>query len=334
LEIFTLGITTGTTATTYSPGDSVTRLQMAAFLSRSVDGVLKRGNRRAALEQFWTPQNPFGLGLTPLAASPNMVQSDGGDLWVAGGGTIARVRGTDGKILETWTGATSAFGVLAAAGQIFVTGDTAPGMLYAINPSQPAGGVTTISASLGNFPIGIAFDGGRIWTANGSGSVSIVSFLLTTVTTGFSSPNGILYDGTNMWVTDITPGTLLKLDAAGAILKTVTVGNSPRFPVFDGTNIWVPNATSNSISVVRASSGVVLSTLTGNGQNEPNAAAFDGGRVLVTNVTGSTVSLWKAADLSPLGSFSTGGASLPYGACSDGTNFWITLQNSSQLAKF
>jgi hypothetical protein len=137
-----------------------------------------------------------------------------------------------------------------------------------------------------------------------------------------------------MWVTDITPGTLLKLDAAGAILKTVTVGNSPRFPVFDGTNIWVPNATSNSISVVRASSGVVLSTLTGNGQNEPNAAAFDGGRVLVTNVTGSTVSLWKAADLSPLGSFSTGGASLPYGACSDGTNFWITLQNSSQLAKF
>jgi hypothetical protein len=85
---------------------------------------------------------------------------------------------------------------------------------------------------------------------------------------------------------------------------------------------------------VRASSGVVLSTLTGNGQNEPNAAAFDGGRVLVTNVTGSTVSLWKAADLSPLGSFSTGGASLPYGACSDGTNFWITLQNSSQLAKF
>src|SRR5215471_13604816 len=49
LEIFYLGITTGTTATTYSPADNVTRLQMAAFLSRSVDGVLKRGSRRAAL---------------------------------------------------------------------------------------------------------------------------------------------------------------------------------------------------------------------------------------------------------------------------------------------
>src|SRR5262249_26820548 len=54
LEIFYLGITTGVTATTYDPAGNVTRLQMAAFLSRSVDGVLKRGSRRAALNQFWT----------------------------------------------------------------------------------------------------------------------------------------------------------------------------------------------------------------------------------------------------------------------------------------
>src|SRR6185295_8060599 len=53
LEIFTLGITTGTTPTTYDPTGTVSRLQMAAFLSRSVDGVLKRGSRRAALDQFW-----------------------------------------------------------------------------------------------------------------------------------------------------------------------------------------------------------------------------------------------------------------------------------------
>src|SRR6476661_6385234 len=55
LEIFTLGITTGTTPTTYAPTDPVSRLQMAAFLSRTVDGVLQRGSRRAALNRFWTP---------------------------------------------------------------------------------------------------------------------------------------------------------------------------------------------------------------------------------------------------------------------------------------
>src|SRR5512140_653789 len=68
LEIFYLGITPGTTPTTYDPTSSVSRLQMAAFLSRTVDGVLKRGSRRAALNQFWTTQNSTVLGLTTVGA--------------------------------------------------------------------------------------------------------------------------------------------------------------------------------------------------------------------------------------------------------------------------
>ena len=155
---------------------------------------------------------------------------------------------------------------------------------------------------------------------------------MTTVTTGFSNPLGALYDGANVWVTDQTAGTLLKLDSAGAILQTVTVGANPWFPVFDGTNIWVPNNGSNSVSVVRASSGVVLQTLTGNGLNGPVAAAFDGQRILVTNFSGSSVSLWKAADLTAMGFFPTGTA--PLGACSDGINFWITLNGTAKLARF
>src|SRR5215813_10444533 len=76
LEIFYLGITTGTTPTTYDPASNVSRLQMAAFLSRTVDGALKRGGRRAALDQFWTPQNQTVLGLTTLPAGSQWVQSD------------------------------------------------------------------------------------------------------------------------------------------------------------------------------------------------------------------------------------------------------------------
>src|SRR5580765_451089 len=67
LEILTLGITTGTTPTTYDPASDVTRLQMAAFLSRTVDRVLQRGSRRAALNQFWTTQAPANLGMTSIA---------------------------------------------------------------------------------------------------------------------------------------------------------------------------------------------------------------------------------------------------------------------------
>jgi hypothetical protein len=344
LEIFYLGITTGTTPTTYDPTSPVTRLQMAAFLSRTVDRVLKRGSRRAALDQFWTTQNDTVLGLTTVGSSPGLLKSDGADIWVGNtGATVSRVRGSDGKLLETWTGAANASGVLVAMGRILVTGLTSPGNLYSIDPSQAAGGVTTAASNLGNNTQSIAFDGARVWTANqgAPGSVSIVTpgatipWSVTTVTTGFSVPIGALYDGTNVWITDFAAGTLLKLDSAGAILQTVTVETNPVIPVFDGTNIWVPNNGSNSVSVVRASSGAVLQTLTVNGLSGPVAAAFDGERVLVTNKIGNSVSLWKAADLTPLGSFATGSSTSPTGACSDGVNFWITLQGgANKLARF
>src|SRR4029077_16777503 len=128
------------------------------------------------------------------------------------------------------------------------------------------------------------------------GSISIVTLnpiTVTTVTTGFTSPTGILYDGANMWVTDFAAARLFKLDSNGAIIQTVTVGSNPRFPVFDGTNIWVPNQTSNSVTVVRASTATALATLTLNGLNAPRTAAFDGERILITNISGNSVSLWK-----------------------------------------
>jgi hypothetical protein len=344
LEIFTIGITTGTTATTYDPTSNVSRLQMAAFLSRTVDGALRRGSRRAALDQFWTTQNATVLGLTTVGSAPSFVKSDGADLWVSNnfGFTVSRVRGSDGKVLETWTGASNPTGVLVAMGKVFVNGNTVPGTLYRIDPSQPAGAVTAVASNLGNQPIGIAFDGARIWTANSVGtSVSIVTpgatipWTVTTVTAGgFFAPTGMLYDGANIWVADEIGNTLLKLDASGAILQTVTVGSFPFHPGFDGGNIWMPNSGSASVSVVRASSGAVLQTLTGNGLSAPRAAAFDGQRVLVVNLGDSSVSLWKAADLSPLGNFSMGLGTSPGGAASDGVNFWITLTGPGKLARF
>src|SRR5215813_7164217 len=342
LEVFYLGITTGTTATTYDPTSNVSRLQMAIFLSRSADRLLQRGSRRAALKVFWTPQNDAVLGKTLIGGTPTLVESDGADLWVSNfGGTVSRVRGSDGKLLETWTGAANAAGVAIVTGHVIVTGFATPGKLYQIDPTQSAGAVTTVATNLGSGPWGAAFDGSRIWTANFGGSVSIATpaaappWSVSTITTGFSKLRGVLYDGANVWATDEMAGTLLKLDGAGAILQTVTVGSSPWIPVFDGTNIWVPNRASSSVSIVRASGGALLATLTGNGLAAPEVAAFDGQRILVTNNAGDSVSLWKAADLTPLGSFGAGQFSGPEGACSDGVNFWVTQSNvGSRLVRF
>ena len=247
LEIFYLGITTGTTPTTFDPAANVSRLQMAAFLSRSVDGVLKRGARRGALQQWWTSKSPLVLGTTTLGQLPLLVQSDGADIWACGvnQGEVYRVRGSDGKLLETWTGAPGAFAPLVAMGRIFITAPTTnvnPGKLYRIDPRQSAGAVTIVATDLGPLPEGIAFDGERIWTANGAdlssgGSVSILTpsafpgtFSVSTITAGFQAPVGLVFDGANVWTTDNPAGKLLKLDSGGTILHTVTVGAKPSIP--------------------------------------------------------------------------------------------------------
>ena len=352
-EAYYSGLTNGTTATTYSPGDNVTREQMAAFITRTLDASLVRGSRRAALDQWWTSTPHYdqaSLGLTTVGVNPILLKSDGADVWIANGsGTVSRVRSSDGRLLETWTGADNAYGVLVAMGRVFVTGSGVPSSLYMIDPSQTAGAVTTVASNLGAWARAVAFDGNNIWTANyggtipNQGSISIVTpgattpWAVTTVTAGFDQLQGILFDGSNMWVTDLGAGALLKLNSSGGIIQTIPI-NEPADPAFDGHNIWVPSFAGNSLTVVRASDGVVLKTFSvdngdGNGLNEPNQAAFDGQRIVVTNALGG-LSVFKASDLSVIGNPSTSGMSEPWGICSDGSNFWVGDTNSDTIGRF
>jgi hypothetical protein len=207
------------------------------------------------------------------------------------------------------------------------------GKLMQLDPSRPALAATTVASNLPENCSGLAFDGGRFWTTNRDGTVSIVTpgstlpWTVTTTAGGYQSTQAVLYDGTNIWITDTGsgPGALVKLNASGGVLQTVTVGYIPEFPFFDGANIWVPNYSASTITVVRASNGAVLATLTGNGLNGPFAGAFDGQRVLLTNRgVGGGVSLWKAADLTPLGSFALPASGILGSVASDGASFWIT----------
>src|SRR5262249_7426143 len=160
-----------------------------------------------------------------VAGAGGDCRSDGSDIWVASGGSLVhRVRASDGKLLETWTGAANSAGVLVAMGKVLVTAFSAPSSLFLIDPTQPAGVVTTVASNLADNSEGIAFDGARVWMSHISGfSVSIITpgaSIPWTVTTvgGFGALRGIVYDGSNIWVTDQTNGKVLKLNSAGAIL--------------------------------------------------------------------------------------------------------------------
>jgi hypothetical protein len=347
MEAYVTGVSKGTTPTTFSPNNTVTRVQMTTFLQRSLDQGLARASRRASLNQWWTSQSVSAMQLVGLGGIPRYCAADGQAIWTSIGTSVIQVQANTGGVVGTWTGATAgAEGVLVAAGRVFVTGANSPGDLYVIDPTQAPGVVSTAESNLGNQPLGIGFDGTHIWTANRGGSVSIITPQaatpyppgnVTTVTTGFAVPYGIVFDGANIWVTDPGQNALLKLDPAGVILKSVAVGSLPQTPAFDGTNIWVPNASDHSITVVQASTGNVVATITADASNQlnaPNTASFDGERVLVTNVGTSTVTVFKAADLSFIANVSMGAGTNIIGACSDGINFWVTIPNTGNLLRF
>ena len=345
LELYYLAITVGTSATTFSPDDPLTRGQGAVFIAKGLNQSLARSSRRAALGQWWTPQNYQVLGTTTLPSSPiTGISCDGADVWVSNLDLITRVRASDGRILESWSAPGESGTPLVAMGRLFVVSSTGPMItgIFMIDPTQPAGAVVSVvSFPAGDSAEDIVFDGGRIWcplTTPSGDEVAIVTpgptlpWSYTTVS-GFGLLLGMIFDGKNIWVADANGPSLLKLDSNGGILQTVATGAGPRPTVFDGTNVWVTNQGDNSVTVVRAGDGSIAATLTGNGLFGPGAAAFDGQRVLVLN-NKDCASLWKAADLSPLGCISISQPNVGATAvASDGINFWLGVQ-SNILARF
>jgi hypothetical protein len=336
MEAYVTGVSKGTTPTTFSPNETVTRVEMTTFLQRALDQALMRSGRRAGLTEWGTSESThwfqtIGSGGSKLCAA------DGENIWTTTGGEVLQVQASTGKILNTWTGSAGSFGAVVAAGKVYVTGFGEPSQLFVIDPTQPPGALSSVAA-LATGAEQITFDGTNLWTVSTDGSVSIIdpqSYAVSTVSTGFNDLAGVLYDGAHIWVTDYGANTLLQLNASGGIVRTVAVGTQPVFSVFDGTNIWVPNFGSSSITVVQASSGSVVATISSdatNGLNGPIAARFDGERILVTNLGGDSLTVFKAADLSFLANVAT--PSGPYGACSDGINFWVTLSTAGTLLRF
>jgi hypothetical protein len=342
MEAYVTGVSKGTTPTTFSPNNNVTRVQMTTFLQRSLDQGLTRASRRAAFNQWWTPQNSNAMQMIAIGGIGQFCAADGGTIWVTNYGNVLQIDASTGKVLGTWTGANNSAGIVVAAGKVFVGADdnatVTTSSLYVIDPTEPPGPLTAVSTNVGELPLGMAFDGTHVWTANNTSSVSIIDptspYTVTTVSTGFVSPAGIVFDGAHIWVTDNEANALYKLSPTGAIQQTVTTGVFPEYPAFDGTNIWVPNYTDSTITVVQASTGNIVATIVGdltNNVNNPFQASFDGERILVTNFNSGTVSIFKAADLSFIANVAAG-VRLG-GVCNDGISFWL-VSDTGTLFRF
>jgi hypothetical protein len=351
-QAFFTGLTNGTTATTYSPTENVTREQMAAFISRTLDQSLQRGSRRAVLQQWSTPTSPGTLRPVELGGNTNRIICDGADLWVLSGIQVKRVEASSGRVTETWTvnDPVVPIDIITAARRIYilVNASNSPGKLHFILPDALFVGESTLwTEDMGINPIRMTFDGRYIWTANAGGGQSPGSISRirintgdapnVTLSTGFSAPRCILWDGAALWVLDYGDSMLKEVNpSTGAVISALPLATQPREMIFDGTNLWITHS-GGGITVVRAVGGLrgtVLQTITGNGLTGCLGLAFDGERVLVANEAGDSVSLFKAADFTPLGSLSIGAGADPSAVCSDGLNFWITRPGSNDIVRF
>lgn len=103
------------------------------------------------------------------------------------------------------------------------------------------------------------------------------------------NPNGIAFNGANIWVANGSDNTVSKLRPSdGAVLVgSIPVETTPASMAFDGANIWVGNYTSGTVTKLQASDGAVLGSFpSGTG---PMGVAFDGANIWVTNYGDNTV---------------------------------------------
>ena len=353
MESYVTGVSKGTTPTTFSPSALVDRTQMTTFLQRSLDQGLRRGSPRAALGQWWTSTDVNAMQSVTSVGNPLSCVSDGDSVWVTNSvaNTVTQFAASTGKVAGTWTGATGAGAVLAAAGRVFVTAASNPGQILLIDPTQSPGAMT-LAATVPGRPVGLAFDGAKLWATNfpspatGNGGLSIITvqaalpYPTTPVTAGLGDLVGIVYDGKNIWVADRTANKLHKLDSAGAILQTVGLPVRPQYIIYDGANLWVTSpqpGPNGSLVVVQASTGAIVASIVAdanNGINAPQAPSFDGERVLVPSYFSNSVAIFKAADLGLLGKVDVGANSGPTATCGDGVSTWVPLSDLGRVVRF
>ncbi len=343
MEAYVTGVSKGTGPSTFSPDENVTRLQMTTFLQRSLDQAVTRASQQTLLKQSWqinyTPQP------VSVTGNPVFCAADGENIWVASQAEVDQVQASTGKVLGSWTGVTKSWPIAAIPGLIITADNGAPNGVYFIDPTAPPGPLTASYTLANSGASSIAYDGLYVWIASFGGSVSTIfpsggglasGGTLTEYPNGFTQPVGLVYDGTQMWVTDYGADTLLPVAQNGTIGTPVAVGAGPEQPAFDGENIWVPNSLDNSITVVQASTGKVVATIVSDGTNKlsgPEQASFDGERILVTNHGPKPgITIFKAADLSVITSAAFVVA--PYGVCSDGKHFWLEIISEHGLFKF
>jgi hypothetical protein len=144
-----------------------------------------------------------------------------------------------------------------------------------------------------------------------------------------ANPDGIAFDGTNMWTTNFgaSPTSVTKVAPDGTMTTYTGTASYPEAIAFDGTNMWVTNY--GSASVTKITPAGTMTTYAGVGTG-PRGIAFDGTNMWVTSYNGNSVT--KVTSAGATTTYSGTGAG-PIGIAFDGTNMWTANTTGNSVTK-
>jgi YVTN family beta-propeller protein len=299
-------------------------------------------------------QDPTRTATFPtVGAKPFGLAFDGSSVWVANSGSdsVSKVNPATGAMTQTaLTAGSIPFEVAFDGTNIWVTdnGSGKVSKIVAATGVKVADYNTSLVAPLATSgPVGVAFDGTNIWIANSTtgpaltptGRVSkinpatgaIIAEFPTSATAN-SGPVGVAFDGTNIWVTNNTAGTVSRIDRTTNAVTEFPTSNSSAEPwgvAFDGTSIWVANGVTNHVSKIDPVTGSILFEVNTAGVL-PQEIAFDGSSIWVSNTASGNVAKIDPSSLT-VATIPTGAS--PQGIAYDGTNVWVANSGPSTLSR-
>lgn len=151
-----------------------------------------------------------------------------------------------------------------------------------------------------------------------------------------SSPKGLAFDGSHMWVACSNSAELQEFNTSdNATVATISLaGTNPFYLLYDGANIWALSTTAGTLTEVQASTGAIVRTVTiGAGLG---GFTFDGTYIWVSNTTAVTVTKVLATTGAIVSTTSLSGTcSLPTAMAYDSVNaaVWVVCNGAPAVAK-
>jgi len=112
--------------------------------------------------------------------------------------------------------------------------------------------------------------------------------LIGTVEPGGVEHRGFAFDGSKMWIANLSNSTITAVLARnGEIQGTFPVGTGPWGAAFDGENIWIANFFDSSVTVLRARNGAFFNSFPV--ESAPKVIIYDGSSIWVACSGSNTV---------------------------------------------